>query len=55
VIGTAKSVDKNWKKKLKELRNEAVNLSSHVMTWNAKALLSKTKLLPLKTYTSSNT
>ena len=46
VIGTAKSVDKNWKKKLKEFRNEAVKLSNHVMTWNAKALLSKTKLLP---------
>ena len=53
VIGTAKSVDKNWKKKLKEFRNEAVKLSSHVMTWNAKALLSKTKLLPLITYASS--
>jgi len=53
VIGTAKSVEKNWKTKLKEFRNEAVKLSSHVMTWNAKALLSKTKLLPLITYTRS--
>jgi len=53
VIGTAKKLDKNWKKKLKEFRNETVKLSSHVMTWNAKALLSETKILPLITYTSS--
>ena len=53
VIGTAKRVDKTWKNKLKEFRNEAIKLPSHIMTWNANALLSKTKLLPLITYTSS--
>ena len=55
VIGNTKtkSVEKHWKQCIKHFSEEIQNLTKYVLTWEAKALLSKTKLLPLISYNST--
>jgi len=47
-----KNVEEHWKRRATNISEEITNLAKRVMTWEAKALLTKTKLFPLISYTS---
>ena len=53
VIGKSSSVSREWNEVLSNFKKSTKHLSSYQTTFNAKSLLSKTKLLPLITYTSN--
>ena len=52
VIGTPAAITQEWNRILTNFKMETKKLSSYILTHNAKALLTKSKLMPILTYTA---
>nr|CAB3264542.1 pol-like protein [Phallusia mammillata] len=53
VIGNAGSVTESWRAHYRTFRSSMTYHTRYILTWNAKSLISKSKLLPLLTYQAS--